>query len=99
MNLRDLKTFVVTQMANKLAECGIDTNQITEIKIFDRRLPPDDSEIWSLSPLLLEFDYETVTSVLLRRLNNMIIACYMTDDLDRDLSIEIKGNGKGMMAI
>ncbi len=99
MNLRDLKFFVITRMRDRLTECGIDINQITEIKIFDRRLPPDDSEVWSLSPLLWEFDYETVCDMLNRRINNLIIACYMTDDLDRDLSIEIKGNGKGMIAI
>lgn len=99
MNLRDLKVFVITRMDHRLTEHGIDVNQITEIKIFDRRLPPDDSEVWSLSPLLFEFDYETVCDMLNRWINNQIIACYMTDDLDRDLSIEIMGNGKGMMAI
>ena len=102
MNLRDLKTFVATKMANKLTECGINVDQIEQIKIRDRQIPSndnDDNVVWSLSPLLWEFDYETVTSVLLRRINNLIIACYMTDDLDRDLSIEIMGNGKGMMAI
>lgn len=99
MNLRDLKNFITYQIDDKLAECGIDSNQITQIKIQDRKLPPDDDVVWSLSPLLFEFDYETVISMLLRWINNQIIACYMTDDLDRDLSIEIKGNGKGMMAI
>ena len=33
------------------------------------------------------------------RINNEIIFCYMNDNLDRDLSIEIIGNSKGMMAI
>lgn len=102
MNLRDLKFFVITRMDHRLTECGINVDQIEQIKIRDRQIPSndnDDNVVWSLSPLLWEFDYETVTSMLLRRINNLIIACYMTDDLDRDLSIEIKGNGKGMMAI
>ena len=102
MNLRELKFFVITRMTNRLTECGINVDQIEQIKIRDRQIPSndnDDNVVWSLSPLLWEFDYETVTSMLLRRINNLIIACYMTDDLDRDLSIEIMGNGKGMMAI
>lgn len=102
MNLRDLKNFITYQIDDRLAECGINVDQIEQIKIRDRQIPSndnDDNVVWSLSPLLWEFDYETVTSMLLRRINNLIIACYMTDDLDRDLSIEIMGNGKGMMAI
>ena len=99
MNLRDLKTFVATQMANRLAECGIDVNQITQIKILDRKLPSDDNVVWILRPLDHKFDYETVYDWLQNWINSQIIVCYMNDNLDRDLSIEIMGNGKGMMAI
>ena len=99
MNLKDLKNFITYQIDDRLAECGIDSNQITLIKIYDRILPPDDNVVWTLRPLLLGFDYKTVISALLRWINNQIIVRYMIDDLDRDLSIEIMGNGKGMMAI
>ena len=99
MNLKDLKNFITYQIDDRLAECGIDSNQITQIKILDRRLPPDDNVVWMSRPLLLGFDYKTVISALLRWINNQIIVRYMIDDLDRDLSIEIMGNGKGMMAI
>lgn len=99
MNLRDLHNFVVTQMTNRLAECGIDGDQITQIKILDRRLPPDDNVIWVLRPQEYKFDYETVYDWLQSWINGQIIVCYMNDNLDRDLSIEIMGNGKGMMAI
>ena len=99
MNLRDLKFFVITRADYRLAERGININQITLIKIYDRRLPPDDNVVWTLRPLLLGFDYKTAISALLRWINNQIIVCYMNDNLDRDLSIEIMGNGKGMMMI
>ena len=85
MNLRDLKNFITYPIDDKLAECGIDTNQITQIKIQDRTLPPDDDVVWKLKTDNLS--------------NNEIVICYMNDNLNRDLSIEIMGNGKGMMAI
>ncbi len=99
MNLRDLNIFVADQMDDRLAECGIDVNQIIQIKIFDRRLPPDDDVVWMLRPQDHKFDYDTVWNMLNRWITNQIVICYMTDNLDRDLSIEIMGNGKGMMAI
>ena len=99
MNLRDLNIFVSDTMDDRLAECGIDSNQITQIKILDRRLPPDDNVVWMLRPLEHKFDYETVYDILNRWVTGQIVICYMNDNLDRDLSIEIMGNGKGMMAI
>ena len=99
MNLRDLSIFVSNTMDDKLAECGIDGNQITQIKIQDRRLSPDDNVIWVLRPQEHKFDYETVYDWLQSWINGQIIVCYMNDTLDRDLSIEIMGNNKGMMAI
>ena len=75
MNLKDLKNFITYQIDDRLAECGIDSNQIIQIKIQDRKAR---IEQW---------------------INNEIVFCYMNDNLDRDLSIEIMGNGKGMMAI
>lgn len=99
MNLRDLNIFVADQMDDKLADCGIDVNQIIQIKIFDRRLPPDDDVVWMLRPQDHKFDYDTVWNMLNRWITGQIVICYMTDNLDRDLSIEIMGNGKGMMAI
>lgn len=99
MNLRDLNIFVSDTMDDRLVECGIDSNQITQIKILDRRLPPDDNVVWELRPQDHNFDYETVWGMLQRWINAQIVICYMTDNLDRDLSIEIMGNGKGMMAI
>ena len=77
MNLRDLKNFITYQIDDRLAECGIDSNQIIQIKIQDRKLPPDDNVVWNVVWKLF---------------------CYM-NGTDRDLSIEIMGNGKGMMAI
>ena len=97
MNLRDLKTFVVTQMANKLTECGIDSNQITQIKIQDRTLPPDDDVVWKLKAD--NHSYSAVMQKIDQWINSQIIICYMNGSTDRDLSIEIMGNGKGMMAI
>ena len=99
MNLRDLSIFVADQMDDRLAECGIDGNQIIKITIFDGKLPPNDNVVWALRPLDHKFDYETVYDMLQKWINAQIIICYMNDNLDRDLSIEIMGNGKGMMAI
>ena len=99
MNLRDLSIFVSDQMDDRLADCGIDVNQIIQIKILDRRFPPDDNVVWMLRPLEHKFDYETVCDMLNRWINTQIIICYMNGGTDRDLSIEIMGNGKGMMAI
>ena len=99
MNLRDLSIFVSDTMDDRLAECGIDSNQITQIKILDRRLPPDDNVVWMLRPLEHKFDYEIVCDMLNRWINTQIVICYMNDTLNRDLSIEIMGNDKGMMAI
>ena len=99
MNLRELNIFVSDTMDDRLAECGIDVNQITQIKILDRKLPSDDNVVWILRPLDHKFDYKTVCDLLQRWINGQIIICYMNDNLDRDLSIEIMGNGKGMMAI
>lgn len=99
MNLRDLKNFITYQIDDRLAECGIDSNQITQIKILDRILPPDDNVVWMSRPLDHKFNYETVITMLQRWITNQIVICYMNDTLNRDLSIEIMGNGKGMMAI
>ena len=99
MNLRELSIFVADQMDDRLAECGIDSNQITQIKILDRRLPSDDNVVWTIRPLEHKFDCETVCDMLNRWINTQIIICYMNGGTDRDLSIEIMGNSKGMMAI
>ena len=99
MNLRELSIFVADQMDDRLAECGIDSNQITQIKILDRRLPSDDNVVWMIRPLEHKFDCETVCDMLNRWINTQIIICYMNGGTDRDLSIEIMGNSKGMMAI
>ena len=100
MNLRDLKVFVATRMANQLTECGIDVDQIEQLKIYDRQIPSNDNDdnlVWmrktdnqSYSAVMREID---------QWINAQIIICYMNECLDRDLSIEIMGNGKGMMAI
>lgn len=97
MNLKELTIFVADQMDDRLAECGIDNNQITQIKILDRRLPPYDDVVWKLKTDNLS--YLDVLSKIEQWINNEIVICYMNDNLDRDLSIEIMGNGKGMMAI
>ena len=97
MNLRDLKNFITYQIDDRLAECGIDVNQITQIKIQDRRLPPDDDVVWKLKTDNL--DYLDVLARIEQWICNEIIFCYMNDTLNRDLSIEIMGNEKGMMAI
>ena len=97
MNLRDLKIFITYQIDDRLAECGIAVNQITQIKIQDRKFPPDDNLVWKLKTDNL--DYLDVLARIEQWICNEIIVCYMNDSLDRDLSIEIMGNGKGMMAI
>ena len=101
MNLRDLKNFITYQIDDRLAECGIDSNQIIQIKIQDRKLPPDDNIVWNVVWKLKtdNLDYLDVLARIEQWINNEIIFCYMNDNLDRDLSIEIMGNGKGMMAI
>ena len=101
MNLRDLKNFITYQIDDKLAECGIDVDQIEQIKIQDRRLPPDDNVVWNVVWKLKtdNLDYLDVLSRIEQWINNQIVICYMNDTLNRDLSIEIMGNGKGMMTI
>ena len=97
MNLRDLKNFITYQIDDRLAECGIAVNQITQIKIQDRKLPPDDNLVWKLKTDNLI--YLDILSRIEQWICNEIVICYMNDTLNRDLSIEIMGNGKGMMAI
>ena len=97
MNLRDLKNFITYQIDDRLAECEIAVNQITQIKIQDRKFLPDDNLVWKLKTDNLS--YLDVLARIEQWINNEIIVCYMNDSLDRDLSIEIMGNGKGMMAI
>ena len=101
MNLRDLKNFITYQIDDRLAECGIDSNQIIQIKIQDRKLPPDDDVVWNVVWKLKadNLDYLDVLARIEQWINNEIVFCYMKDNLDRDLSIEIIGNSKGMMAI
>ena len=101
MNLKDLKKFITYQIDDRLAECGIDSNQIIQIKIQDRKLPPDDNVVWNVVWKLKadNLDYLDVLARIEQWINNEIVFCYMNDNLDRDLSIEIMGNGKGMMAI
>ena len=101
MNLKDLKNFITYQIDDRLAECGIDSNQIIQIKIQDRKLPPDDNVVWNVVWKLKadNLDYLDVLARIEQWINNEIIFCYLNDNLDRDLSIEIMGNGKGMMAI
>ena len=100
MNLRDLKTFVATQMANQLAEGGIDVDQIEQVKIYDSKIPSNDNDdnlVWKLKTD--NHSYSKIIQKIDQWINIQIIVCYMNDDLDRDLSIEIMGNGKGMRAI
>ena len=101
MNLKDLKNFITYQIDDRLAECGIDSNQIIQIKIQDRKLPPDDDVVWNVVWKLKadNLDYLDVLARIEQWINNEIVFCYMNDNLDRDLSIEIIGNSKGMMAI
>ena len=100
MNLRDLQNFVISQMTNRLTECGINVDQIEQIKIRDRQIPSNDNDdnlVWKLKTDNLS--YLDVLARIEQWINNEIVFCYMNDNLDRDLSIEIMGNGKGMMAI
>ena len=101
MNLKDLKNFITYQIDDRLAECGIDSNQIIQIKIQDRKLPPDDNVVWNVVWKLKadNLDYLDVLARIEQWINNEIVFCYMNDNLNRDLSIEIMGNDKGMMAI
>lgn len=55
MNLRDLKVFVLTQMANQLAEGGIDVDQIEQIKICDSQIPSNDNDDDLIVDNLYEF--------------------------------------------
>lgn len=97
MNLRDLKNFITYQIDDMLSECGIDVNQIEQIKIYDRQIPSNDNNlVWKLT--VGKLDYLDVLALLEDLIGNEIIFCYM-NNTDRDLSIEIMGNGKGMMAI
>ena len=100
MNLRDLQNFVISQMTNRLTECGINVDQIEQIKIRDRQFPSNDNDdnlVWKFKTD--NHSYLDVLSRIEQWINNEIVFCYMNDNLDRDLSIEIMGNGKGMMAI
>ena len=100
MNLRDLKNFITYQIDDRLAECGIDVDQIEQIKIYDRQFPSNDNDdnlVWKLKTDNLS--YLDVLARIEQWINNQIVICYMNDTLNRDLSIEIMGNGKGMMAI
>lgn len=100
MNLRDLKVFVATKMANKLTECGINLDQISQIKIYNRQIPSNDNDdnlVWKLKAD--NHSYSAVIQKIDQWINSQIVICYMNEDPDRDLSIEIMGNGKGMMAI
>lgn len=100
MNLRDLKVFVATQMANKLTECGIEVDQIEQLKIYDRQIPSNDNDhnlVWKLKTN--NHSYSALMQKVDQWINAQIVICYLNGELDRDLSIEIKENGKGMMAI
>ena len=86
-------------MDDRLTECGIDVDQIEQIKIYDRQFPSNDNDdnlVWKLKTDNLS--YLDVLSKIEQWINNQIVICYM-ENKDRDLSIEIMGNGKGMMAI
>jgi hypothetical protein len=104
MNLKDLKNFITYQIDDRLAECGIDVDQIEQIKIYDRQIPSndnDDNVVWNVvwKPKTDNLDYLDVLAKIDQWINNEIIFCYMNDNLNIDLSIEIMGNGKGIMAI
>lgn len=99
MNLRDLKNFITYQIDDRLSECGIDVDQIEQIKIYDRQIPSNDNDdnlVWKLKTNNLS--YLDVLARIEQWICNEIVICYM-ENKDRDLSIEIMGNGKGMMAI
>lgn len=101
MNLRDLAIFVEDQMENKLTECGIKLNQISQIKIYNRQIPSNDNDdnlVWELKAS--NHSFLCIVNKIERWIEKQIIICYMNENLDGvDLSIEIMGNGKGMMAI
>jgi hypothetical protein len=104
MNLKDLKNFITYQIDDRLAECGIDVDQIEQIKIYDRQIPSndnDDNVVWNVvwKPKTDNLDYLDVLARIEQWICHEIVICYMNDNLNRDLSIEIMGNGKGMMAI
>ena len=104
MNLKDLKNFITYQIDDRLAECGIDVDQIEQIKIYDRQIPSndnDDNVVWNVvwKPKTDNLDYLDVLAKIDQWINNEIVFCYMNDNLNIDLSIEIMGNGKGIMAI
>ena len=99
MNLRELKNFITYQIDDRLSECGIDVNQIEQIKIYDRQIPSNENDnnlVWKLT--VGKLDYLDVLALLEDVICNEIVYCYM-NNTDSDLSIEIMGNGKGMMAI
>lgn len=99
MNLKDLKNFITYQIDDRLAECGIDVDQIEQIKIYDRQIPSNDNDdnlVWKLKTNNLS--YLDVLARIEQWICNEIVICYM-ENKDRDLSIEIMGNSKGMMAI
>ena len=99
MNLKDLKNFITCQMDDRLTECGIDVDQIEQIKIYDSQIPSNDNDdnlVWKLKTD--NHSYSAVIQKIDQWINTQIVVCYM-ENKDRDLSIEIMGNGKGMMAI
>ena len=99
MILRNLKNFITYQIDDRLAECGIDVDQIEQIKIYDRQIPSNDNDdnlVWKLKTNNLS--YLDVLARIEQWICHEIVICYM-ENKDRDLSIEIMGNGKGMMAI
>lgn len=96
MNLRDLNSFVATPMANRLTECGIDLDQIEQVNIYDRKIPSKNL-VWELK--VGNHCYSYIVQKIYQWINNQIVICYMNNNPDRDLAIEVMGNGKGMMAI
>ena len=100
MNLKDLKNFITYQIDDRLAECGINVDQIEQIKIYDRQFPSNDNDdnlVWKFKTD--NHSYSAVIQKIDQWINSQIVICYMNGGTDRDLSIEIMGNGKGMMAI
>ena len=86
-------------MDDRLTECGIDVDQIEQIKIYDSQIPSNDNDdnlVWKLKTD--NHSYSAVIQKIDQWINTQIVVCYM-ENKDRDLSIEIMGNGKGMMAI
>ena len=91
---------MATQIDDQLAEGGIDVDQIEQVKIYDSKIPSNDNDdnlVWKLKAD--NHSYSKIIQKIDQWINIQIIVCYMNDDLDRDLSIEFIGNGKGMMAI